>query len=288
MPFILIKGTFHVVGYSPDGDSIKFKADNLMNWKKIAGTPKLNKKEHVQLRLEAIDALETHYLPKVKGAIKQHQPDFYSKAARDFLIDGVGIQKVKFGPKNDRVSSALDGTKGFILARSIDNPKYGRPVSFVYQGDYNKPDGTSIHLDALLLKRSINFKLIEAGLAYPTFYPTLFYDLRNEIIKATIKSRLTKKGLWPKDKTMGLIFNNSKSITDDHPILPKLFRRLIEHLANGGKLNTFNKFLADKKDGVLILPQAHHTDALDYVIKIFGKKLSMTTQPENLIFDPQN
>lgn len=28
MPFFLIKGTFHVVGYQPDGDSIRFQADN--------------------------------------------------------------------------------------------------------------------------------------------------------------------------------------------------------------------------------------------------------------------
>ena len=32
MPFNLIKGTFHVVGYSPDGDSIRFRAEDLQNW----------------------------------------------------------------------------------------------------------------------------------------------------------------------------------------------------------------------------------------------------------------
>jgi hypothetical protein len=28
MPFVMIKGTFHIKGYSPDGDSIRFKAHN--------------------------------------------------------------------------------------------------------------------------------------------------------------------------------------------------------------------------------------------------------------------
>lgn len=288
MPFTLIKGTFHVVGYSPDGDSIKFKADNPENWKKIAGTPKLNKKGHVQIRMEAIDALETHYLPKIKGAKYQHQPEFYSKAARDFLIDSVGIKKVIWGIKNSRVSSALDGTRGFILTRSIDNPKYGRPVSFIYEGNIKKQDGAMIHLDVAFLKLSVNYKLLETGLVYPTFYPTLFYDLRNEMIYATRQSRKSKRGLWKKDKTSNLIFNNSKSITDVHPIFPKLFRRLIEHIASGGNLKSFKKFLANKKDGLLILPQAQHTDALDYIIKIAGKKLSMTILPENLIFDPKS
>ena len=31
MPFFIIKGTFHVLGYSPDGDSIRFQADDDAN-----------------------------------------------------------------------------------------------------------------------------------------------------------------------------------------------------------------------------------------------------------------
>jgi hypothetical protein len=33
--YTLIKGHFHVVGYSPDGDSIKFKARNEAHWRKV-------------------------------------------------------------------------------------------------------------------------------------------------------------------------------------------------------------------------------------------------------------
>src|SRR4051812_14468705 len=62
MPFSLIKGTFHVAGYSPDGDSIRFQADDKSLWAKLSGPPaKLNAREHTQLRFEAIDTLETHY-----------------------------------------------------------------------------------------------------------------------------------------------------------------------------------------------------------------------------------
>lgn len=60
MTFQAIKGTFHVVGYSPDGDSIRFKADNPGRWQDLAGRVKLNTKGHAQLRIEAIDTLETH------------------------------------------------------------------------------------------------------------------------------------------------------------------------------------------------------------------------------------
>jgi len=37
MSFTLIKGTFHVLGYSPDGDSIRFKAKDASLWKKLSG-----------------------------------------------------------------------------------------------------------------------------------------------------------------------------------------------------------------------------------------------------------
>ena len=70
MKYLLIKGSLHVVGYSPDGDSMMFKAadpamwDGLENENKEIFTEKLTKENGaVQLRLEGIDALETHFGP---------------------------------------------------------------------------------------------------------------------------------------------------------------------------------------------------------------------------------
>jgi hypothetical protein len=66
MPFKLIKGRYFVTGYSPDGDSIRFEADNTAFLNDLSGfRPKINQRNHVQLRIEAIDTLETHY--QVKG-----------------------------------------------------------------------------------------------------------------------------------------------------------------------------------------------------------------------------
>jgi len=36
---------------------------------------------------------------------------------------------------------------------------------------------------------------------------------------------------------------------------------------------------------VLILPQAHHTSALDAVVSVKGKRIALTVLPENLVFD---
>jgi hypothetical protein len=58
----VIKGTFHVKGYSPDGDSIRFVAQDQSHWDHFewSSQSERNKKKR-QLRIEAIDALETHY-----------------------------------------------------------------------------------------------------------------------------------------------------------------------------------------------------------------------------------
>jgi hypothetical protein len=89
MPFFVIKGAFHVVGYSPDGDSIRFRADDEANWAKLAG-PRvtLNAKRHAQLRLDAIDTLETHFR-------NTHQPLTLATKALDFLLQRLGITGVE-------------------------------------------------------------------------------------------------------------------------------------------------------------------------------------------------
>ena len=71
MNYTLIKGSFHVVGQSPDGDSLKFRAANASLWDKIQTENRdlfiKNFKEAagvVQLRLEGIDALEMASTPE--------------------------------------------------------------------------------------------------------------------------------------------------------------------------------------------------------------------------------
>lgn len=55
MPFSVIKGTFHTEGYSPDGESVRFRADYKEHWAKLSGPPaELNAKDHAQLHFEAL------------------------------------------------------------------------------------------------------------------------------------------------------------------------------------------------------------------------------------------
>jgi hypothetical protein len=53
----VIAGTFHVKGFQPDGDSIRFQAVNPANWEFFLWPSELDKiSKKKQLRIESIDA----------------------------------------------------------------------------------------------------------------------------------------------------------------------------------------------------------------------------------------
>lgn len=276
MPFHLIKGTFHVVGYSPDGDSIRFQADDCENWRLLDGPPvALNAREHAQLRIEAIDTLETHY----QG---HHQPLKPADKALHFLLNELGIKQVKFN-KGGKVASAQDGTRGYILSRMVE--RNHRPVSFVFAGEAEEEDGAEVFLRADGLEDSINYKSALAGLAYPTYYTGLFSDLRKKITAAVAQARKGGgKGIWPKDRTTkGFTVTSLSSVTDREVILPKLFRRIVSFMGDGGSIDGFKDYLAANPDAVLELKTGLFTH-LDTFVEVEGNEVTLTVEPEQLVF----
>jgi endonuclease YncB( thermonuclease family) len=278
MPFTLIKGTFHVVGYSPDGDSIRFQARDNANWNKLGGPPvSLNGRNHAQLRLEAIDTLETHY----QGS---HQPLELALAALNSLMDNLNIENLMWNPSHTMVTSASDGVDGYILSREVE-PNH-RPVSFAFAGDTERADGSEVYLEKPLLKESVNYKQLAAGMAYPTYYRGLFSDLRKALTEAAQNARSAGLGIWPQDKTeTGAPISGLQSIEEDHLLLPKLFRRLAEHLEGGGSIDGFKNFLASKQEKIIIIPTVHPTH-FDTVVEIDGNVVKLTFPPESIMFDP--
>ncbi len=136
MGFYVIKGTFHVVGYSPDGDSVRFKADNPANWNLLEGVSvTMNGRGHAQLRLESIDSLETHS----EGS---HQPFDLAFAAMDFLLAGLGITNVQMNANRTSIISANDGIRGYIISRAVE--RYHRPISFAFAGETKEADWTPV------------------------------------------------------------------------------------------------------------------------------------------------
>jgi hypothetical protein len=63
-----------VVGSEPDGDSVHFTPDNPDAFTTLHIAARLGPGGRVQLRFDAIDALETHYTPTGHGQHPHHQP----------------------------------------------------------------------------------------------------------------------------------------------------------------------------------------------------------------------
>jgi endonuclease YncB( thermonuclease family) len=277
MPFYVIKGTFHIKGYSPDGDSIRFKANKEENWRLLSGSAvELNARGHAQLRLEAIDTLETHF----KNA---HQPLALAKQALDHLLAQLGITGVKWNEQGTKVIAANDEIEGYIISRQIE--KNRRPVAFVFSGNPAEADGAVVYLDVARAAKSVNFEMLKTGLAYPTYYKGLFPDLRNAMTSIVADARKANKGVWSSDKTnAGFTVNGLESLSNDIVILPKLFRRLAAYLEGGGSVNNFKQYLAKLGEDILIISTVHATH-FDTVIEVNGNKVRMTEPPENLIFE---
>ncbi|HNT46884.1 hypothetical protein [Methanothrix soehngenii] len=276
MAFFLIKGTFHVKGYSPDGDSIRFRARNPDNWKKLSGpAAELNARGHAQLRVEGVDALETHY----QG---YHQPMKLARAACRYLLSYLGIDEVVWDESQSRVIKAQDETEGYILARSTEANR--RPVAFVFAGGIEHRDGSEVILDESILKRSLNYGLIARGLAYPTYYNGLFSDLRLPLTRAMASARSEERGVWPFDlTTKGFSVPGLEPLTENVVILPKLFRRLVDYMGDGGMMDGFRAHLQARCEPLVRVSQVHFT-RLDAVVDVKGDRVRLTESPENLIF----
>lgn len=277
MPFSIIEGNFHVVGYSPDGDSVRFEARDSEDWRRLSGPPAaLNARGHAQLRFEAIDTLETHYLGS-------HQPLGLATEALEFLLADLGITGVEWNEGRTEVKAASDGTPGYILSRATEQNR--RPVAFVYAGESPGEDGDEVFLSVEMLRGSVNYRSLERGLAYPTYYKGLFPDLREEMTAAVARAREEGLGVWAEDRTTaGFDVTGLESLEEEHVILPKLFRRLVEYLQGGGQVAGFDEFLEGRAEEIIIIPGVHATH-FDTVVEVEGETVRMTERPEDLIFE---
>ncbi|WP_193199562.1 nuclease [Nostoc sp. MG11] len=284
MGLTLIQGNFRVIKAAPDGDSIRFYPNNPKLWEKLPTRVTPNRAGGVQLRLDSIDTLETHF--QARGGIgMQHQPLEFAHSAASELLKFVGFKKITRNDNEVVTAAEPEQVPGFILTRFADI--YGRAIAFAFKGNSDEADGSSIYLDKSLLKKSANYHLLAKGFAYPTFYSKLYPDIRQELASVTEKVRKENKGLWAEDKTKkGFILEELETITERVVILPKLFRRLLGYLAiNDGSvaLDGFSNYLESLNDRLVILPEGHIT-GFDFVVKVEGQNIKLTTQPEDLIF----
>jgi hypothetical protein len=285
MPLNIIKGSFRILHSEPDGDSLHFVATDPQAFTKLHLPALVHRDGGVQLRLDAIDALETHYTPRVRGGFLQHQPLGLAHAAADELLRLLGFTAWQ-RQANETISSATPAeVPGYILTRFAD--KYGRPVSLAYAGHSRHRDLRPVRVDVGMLADSANFRLVSAGLVYPTFYSQLYPDLRAALVSATGQARAAGTGVWARDVTnTGAKITAMADLRDDLVIMPKLFRRLVDYLALGAgsvSLDGFGAFLATRNDRVIVIPDGHVT-GLDNLVRVDGEVVALDQRPEDLVF----
>jgi hypothetical protein len=226
MQYTLIKGTFHVVSQSPDADSVKFRALDNSLWAKIDTDNRAvfdrNFAEDngvVTIRLEGIDALETHYsamnpptpddikllknigLPP-PAALQVRQPSDMATTSTNALLSFLGVSEAKwrtFG-KSRYISEARiqSGETSVVIKKKLEDriPGYvicgdieqnGRPVAFVFVGETAAADGVTVPTEQLAanLHYSANYHLLQRGMVYPLYFMSLAGKLRAKLTEAT-------------------------------------------------------------------------------------------------------
>jgi endonuclease YncB( thermonuclease family) len=297
MPYQLIKGEFHIFnpdrprqGPEPDGDTLAFLPDNPQLVERLhrpAGTgPRFNGRGWINLRLEAIDALEIHF-----QGMHQHLP--LGQAARDALLSRIGFGQVVFWPDLPfRVQSVEHHPRrGYVLAKDLDG--HGRIIAFVYAGDAPQVDGAEVWLDIAGVEASLNAHLLREGLVYPVFYTTLPIELKDRLAGLAVAARHNGRGLWPEasarpDRPADIA---GLAALEELSVWPKLFRRLAGYFAAGHLgLSGFDAWLRldpVNRDDRVILPDRELGNMHD-LIAVDGDRLRMVYEPEEIIVLPDD
>ncbi len=288
MPMTLVKGCYRVVGASPDGDSVRFYAADPHVWDAAGIAVRANAGGGVQLRLDAIDALETHYTPP-HASKPWRQPTALGQGAASRVLDLLGFSDVVRDESGVVSSATPTQAPGYLLTRFAD--KYGRAVAMAFAGGRpgRAADGGSVFLDVGEMHRSVNYRLLVDGWVYPTFYSKLYVDLRADLAATTVAAREARRGVWEQDATLtGFRLRTRAQLTDELVILPKLFRRLAEYLAldetGTVSLAGFPAFLAAHGDRLFTVPAGQAT-TLDTLVARRGQTLRLTLPPEQIVFE---
>lgn len=298
MAYRLIKGAFVVFnaaspasGPQPDGDTIKFQPANtslVEALPRLQRPPDFNSSGQVNIRFEAIDALEVHF----EGAA-QGQP--LADRARDEMLRAVGFTDFRPLPS---FPSRLEHAEphplpGHILTRGLD--PFGRVVAFVYGGDTAAVDGADLFLDSARADLSVNAALIRAGHAYAGLYTTLPADLRAHFAGLAAAARNAGDGLWPSalaepDRPPAVI--PDRAAAEAAVIWPKLFRRLISYFGSFPTvgLSAFDAWLRDdvvNRDDEFILPGGERVNFHDILaVDPAANTITLTHPSEALTIAP--
>jgi len=256
LKFTLIKGSFKPKTGQPDGDSVRFQADDPTLWDRIPGHP--NKiGSSVQLRFEGIDALEKRAITPL------------STLAKESMLNLIGFHE-----------TGRPTPPGYILTNKFVSK---RPVCFVFAGYSHRKDGAQVSLDATMLRDSVNYRQAQTGYAYPLFYNTLDAQTRTALAEVIGIVAQRPLGNWPTDAThVGVTVRTSADLATIPPIWPKLWRRLETFLKKNRPLTEFVPFLAGLNERMRLVSSGKERGFAE-IVAVQGDQVRMTESPAELI-----
>jgi len=302
-----IAGRFRIAGASPDGDSVRFVPDDPAAWSRAGIRARVNASGGAQLRLDAIDALETHFSPP-GGRGTWHQPADLAVAATAALLHSLGFTSWQRSADTGTIGDPQPtDVPGWVVTAGADIN--GRPIAFVLAGDRASAgpawsaggsaggaDGP-VTLTPAMLGDTVNTAQLADGLAYPTFYDELAGDLRQALAATAVAARAARVGVWARDvTTVGFEVTGRRQLETDIVVLPKLFRRLAEYLSLNGagdggasvSLARFGEFLAVSADAVRVMGDGAVGDGtlttLADLVEVDGQRVRLIESPERLVF----
>lgn len=239
--YTMIRGAFVIEGYKPDGDSVRFIADDIKDWdllenaksiyQEYLDTPQNQKetnpdqKNSVQLRFEGIDT------PEFGDGIER-QP--LGKEARDFSLQFLGYQQIEFTPQGKQVRRANPNrTRGVLLSRSAPSGTQGRPVVYVFkESDWDFSQAKETLIKPMWLEKTLNYALMQKGFAFPEYYLSLPASHREVFKQAVFQARKDKLGIHLVDQSANFSAENFVQLTEQGELIfPKLYRRLKSYFA---------------------------------------------------------
>ncbi len=284
----LVNGTFRITGSASEGDRVRFYPDDPDALRAAGFAVRANSRGGIRLRLEGVDALESHYVPR-GGRTGWHQAGDLCAAASASLLTALGFRRVEQDDSGVVRSSVPEQVPGYALTRFAD--AHGRLVGFAFAGRRRgrAGDGRPIHLDIKGLRDSVNWVLLRQGLGYPAFYTRLYPDLRAELTAAAEHARENDRGVWRRDLTeAGLRITDLDQLRSGTVLYPKVFRRLVDYLdlegcGDGINLNGFPDYLQARGDELFTIPDGHVTH-LDSLIEVRRNVLRMTVPVASIVF----
>ncbi|MDQ3632152.1 MAG: thermonuclease family protein [Actinomycetota bacterium] len=218
---LCLRGRLVVIGKQPDGDSIRFVPDTpaLLGDLRRARRIRPSRDGSVQLRLEGIDAPETHYSGEA-------QP--LADPARDRLLELCGFESVRHRDQEVIAAEPVERPAAALAQMADAN---GRPVALLLTDENLPADGSYTAVDDALLDRTINAALLADGSAYLTLYDSAAPPLRAALRALARDARGEGGGVWGADATAAFELRDQESIGPEGDlVLPKLFRRCTDYL----------------------------------------------------------